>query len=417
MRTTPGHCPRRRPRSRLHRRVRHTIGVLGVAAVLTACQPIWKAPAALTVTAVAPTSVDLSWPEPTVDADTVVSSYDIAVDGVVRTTVSGSRRSVQIADLRPSTSYTFSVRARDAKGQPSANALTARTKTTAYPGLAAGTRTVSFGFGGVSRSYVLHVPTTVAAQRKTPVALVIALHGGMGSGTQLAKTSQLDAEADRLGFVVAYPDGRLLTGPGGLTVRTWNGGGCCAPATTADVDDVGFVAAVIRSLSNSTAIDPARVIVGGHSNGAILSWRIACERSDVLSAVVIVEGSLERPACTPSRGVTLTQIHGDNDQLLPLAGGYGTGPSGTNFTSAAASQAMWTTAQHCGTPVASSDVHLSITTWSGCTGATTTKQIIIAGGTHAWAGANPADSADFLGEPSPYYSATAAFSALATPHR
>lgn len=287
--------------------------------------------------------------------------------------------------------------------------------TPTYPGLAAGTRSVSVTFAGQARTYALHVPTTVAARPDTPVPLVIGLHGGLGSGSQLANTSRLNAEADRLGFVVAYPDGALLPTRTGTKVRTWNGGGCCAPAMTAGIDDVGFVASVIADLEAATAIDRSRVVVGGHSNGAILSWRIACDRADLISAAVIVEGSLERPSCTPGRGVELVQIHGDADRLLPLAGGVGTGLSGTDFTSAAASQAMWTTAQHCGKPVRSTGDHLTITTWPRCAGGTTTRQIVIAGGTHAWAGADPADSADFLGAPSPYFSATGAFTDLVAP--
>jgi hypothetical protein len=87
----------------------------------------------------------------------------------------------------------------------------------------------------------------------------------------------------------------------------------------------------------------------------------------------------------------------------------------TVFTSAAASQAMWTTAQHCASPVPSTADHLTITTWPDCAGGVTSKLIVIAGGTHAWAGANPANSAPFLGVPSPYFSATGVFSGLVAP--
>lgn len=283
-----------------------------------------------------------------------------------------------------------------------------------YKGLAAGTRSVSVNHGGRARTYTLHVPGSVARNPNTPVPLVIALHGGMGSGAQLATTSRLDAEADRHGFIVAYPDGLLLPTARGLQVRTWNGGGCCAPAMTSGVDDVGYIASVIDGIQNSTAVDRRRVVVGGHSNGGILAWRFACERADKLSAAVIVEGSLERPSCAPSRGVNLVQIHGDKDTFLPLLGGTGTGLSGTKFTSASSSQAMWTKSQRCATLQRSTAGYLTTTVWPRCAGSTTTKQVVISGGTHAWPGARPADSADLLGEPSPHYSATAAFVSLAT---
>lgn len=273
-------------------------------------------------------------------------------------------------------------------------------------------------FGGHARTYRLHVPEAVATHPDRAVPLVVALHGGGGNGAQLANTSQLDVEADRLGFVVAYPDGLLLARPTGVSIRTWNGGGCCAPAMSSGVDDVGFVAAIIEEIGAATAIDPGRVVVGGHSNGGILSWRIACERADVLAAAVIVEGSLERPTCTPSRGVDLVQVHGDADEFLPLEGGVGPKSfSGTGFTSAAASQALWTSAQGCGPGVASTSDHLAITTWPDCADDTESELVVIEGGTHAWAGADPARSADFLGEPSPFFSATGVFTDFAASPR
>ena len=226
--TLPTNTPIRSKPVPARLRARTAFGVLVTTFALAACVPTWSTSDRLTVTATGPTFVDLSWPAPVIDGDTSVSAYQVTVNGIARPTLPGTQRAVHIDALAASTSYKFSVRARDAKGQWSANVLTASAKTPAHPGLAAGTRTVSVDVGGTTRTYVLHVPPAVSAHPKTPVALVVALHGGLGNGTQLANTSQLDAEADRLGFVVAYPEGRLLTGAGGLTVRTWNGGGCCA---------------------------------------------------------------------------------------------------------------------------------------------------------------------------------------------
>lgn len=405
---------RHRSPVRPRRRLASLLLVAVLATCASACVPSWPADAAVTVTSSTPTSLELSWPEATVDSDTTVAGYEVSVDGAVEVLTSSTERSARLDDLAPGTTYDIGVRALDAKGQWSSPGLTTEATTPSYPGVAAGTRTVSVTFDGQARTYRLHVPSSVAAQPDVPVPLVVALHGGMGNGQQLATTSQLDVEADLHGFVVAYPEGLLLPTPRGVQVRTWDGGRCCAPAMGSGVDDVGFVASVIGGLEAATAVDRSRVIVGGHSNGAILTWRIACERADVLSAAVIVEGSLERPSCAPSRGVDLVQVHGDSDTNLPLAGGVGSGVSGTNFTSAAASQALWTSGQGCDAPASSLGDHLTITTWPGCADGTTTRQVVIEGGTHAWPGADPANSADLLGEPSPYFSATSVFTDLAT---
>lgn len=389
-----------------------------VAALAAACTPAptpsWPSGTVPTATASTPTSVDVAWPAATPASGTTIATYEVSVDGRVKATTVATTRTAHLDGLKPTTSYQIGIRAKDSKGQWSKPGLTVTTTTPSYAGLASGARTVTTTFGGQTRTYYLYVPASVAANPNTPVPLVVALHGGLGSGPQLANTSQLDPEADKHGFVVAYPDGLLLPTAKGTNVRTWNAGGCCDPAMSNGVDDVGYVASVIQALEKATAIDPSHVVIGGHSNGAILTWRMACERPKVMTHAVIVEGALMVPSCTPDRGVNLTQIHGDADSFLPLAGGVGNGLSGTNFTSAAASQAMWTTAQHCASPSHSSGDHLTITTWADCAGSTTTKQVVIAGGTHAWPGADPANSADFLGAPSPYFSATQVFVDYAT---
>ena len=81
---------------------------------------------------------------------------------------------------------------------------------------------------GRVRTYHLYVPGGPADE---PAPLLIALHGGTGSGTQFRRNSGLDALADEHGFLVVYPDG-VGVGPRD-SLRTWNGGYCCGPAARA----------------------------------------------------------------------------------------------------------------------------------------------------------------------------------------
>ena len=80
-----------------------------------------------------------------------------------------------------------------------------------------------------------------------PVPLLVALHGGTGSGTQFEQNSGFDQLADRYGFIVVYPDG-VGIGRKGNALRTWNGGGCCGPAARQQVDDVGFIRQLVEQL-------------------------------------------------------------------------------------------------------------------------------------------------------------------------
>lgn len=131
----------------------------------------------------------------------------------------------------------------------------------------------------------------------------------------------IDALADKYGFLVAYPQG---TG----RLPTWNAGACCGYAQSNTVDDVAFIAALIDRLSGSYKIDRKRVYTTGISNGAMMSYRLACELSDTIAAAAPVEGAQDLP-CHPSAPVSIIVFHGTADQLVPFHGGnmpYQIGP-------------------------------------------------------------------------------------------
>jgi polyhydroxybutyrate depolymerase len=179
------------------------------------------------------------------------------------------------------------------------------------------------------RTFELHVPSTYNPSNPTP--LVIAMHGGGAiSWYSLEQSSQLISKSNASGFILVYPEGRMVSG-----IRTWNGGGCCSYAVSLNVDDVGFINALIDSLNLKYNIDPNRIYATGISNGAIMAYRLACELSSRIAAVAIVSGTLEDTdyTCTPSRPVPIIQFHSTQDTNIPINGGYGSGSSGYSFHS------------------------------------------------------------------------------------
>ena len=180
---------------------------------------------------------------------------------------------------------------------------------------------------GLLRSYRIFVPS--GDVRAAP--LVVALHGGLGSGVQFSQNSGLDGLATSNGFIVVYPEGvgRLPDGSGGA--QTWNGGNCCGPAAKQGIDDVRFVRRVISDVAREYRIDRNRVYAVGHSNGGIMALRLACEASDVFAAVGVQSASLGMTRCAPSRPVAVMQIHGTADTNVPITGGIGAGISGVDF--------------------------------------------------------------------------------------
>jgi len=142
----------------------------------------------------------------------------------------------------------------------------------------------------MKRYYTLHVPPSYHGKRPFPV--VLNFHGGGGNPKTQRHISRMDASADRHGFIVVYPQGtnkknKLIKG------YTWNAGGCCGWAQENKVDDVAFTEALLDSLQADFSIDKKRVYATGISNGAIMSFRLACEMSDRIAAIAPIAGPME----------------------------------------------------------------------------------------------------------------------------
>lgn len=177
-----------------------------------------------------------------------------------------------------------------------------------------GNREVVLRYGGRERSYLVHVPTGGAG----PFPVVIAFHGGGGNASGFARYAGLDRLADREGFVVVYPNG---TGRLRDRLLTFNAGDCCGSAAADGVDDVGFVRAVVADLGRQLRIDRSRIYATGHSNGAMMAYRMAAEAADLVAAIAPVAGVAKPLGGT--RPVPVLDIHSVDDPRALYAGGLG----------------------------------------------------------------------------------------------
>jgi polyhydroxybutyrate depolymerase len=180
----------------------------------------------------------------------------------------------------------------------------------ATSGIASGANTdAEIKFGGLERHYVIHQPDGIGDRA---VPLVVALHGGVGTGKIMEEQTGLDAVADRHGFIVVYPDG---------IGRAWNAGSCCAKPMKEKVDDVGFIRALIADVQRRHKIDTSRIYGTGFSNGAMLLHRIACEAPDTFAAIAPVSGGPMVSNCNERTPIPTLLIQGIADPRIPWNGG------------------------------------------------------------------------------------------------
>lgn len=236
--------------------------------------------------------------------------------------------------------------------------------------------------GGRTRSWLVHLPSNRRAGQWLP--LVVAFHGHGGSAATLARQTQLDTEADRMGFMVVYPDG---------IDHSW-AAGVNSPADRVGVNDVAFVRALLARLERKYPVDRSRIVLTGFSNGAHLVQWLGCQMASSLYAIVPVSGALAQslqPACHPARPLTVVAFHGTADPIDPYSGGRIHIHGGGKVLSVAATMAFWAKQDACSpapqmTPIAKGKIGLVRSAWRNCQGNVHVTLYQIVGGGHTWPG-------------------------------
>ncbi|HTJ36229.1 MAG TPA: PHB depolymerase family esterase [Dactylosporangium sp.] len=265
------------------------------------------------------------------------------------------------------------------------------------PAVATGSTDHSITVEGKKRTYRLYRPANLSMSK--PVPLVVMLHGALGDGLQAEMAYGWNAEADRKGFVVAYPDGLL---------RSWVvSADCCGPSAHGGVDDVGFIKAMVADVSDALPIDPARTYATGISNGGMLAYRLACD-SKTFAAIGVVAGKL-LGQCTSPAPISVIHVHGTGDDIVPYDGqpgkmnndGAGLIPVKIDGGSVPDQIENWRKVARC----AAAQTHTagSVTTsLAHCPDGRDVELITIAGAGHQWPGGTPMPAVEkLLGLPPP----------------
>jgi polyhydroxybutyrate depolymerase len=178
------------------------------------------------------------------------------------------------------------------------------------------------GQGDHVRQYKVHIPP--GYDPKVPTPLVFCIHGlGQDALLFCVTGAAMDKKSDAGGFVLVMPNGYQ---------NSWNAGTCCGDASTERLDDVGLFRAIFKEVGEHVNVDLNRVYATGLSNGGYMSYRLACEAADIVTAVAPGAGAVGKndigggtntesdfTKCEPSRPVSVLDIHGTEDPLIPYA--------------------------------------------------------------------------------------------------
>ncbi|RPJ39323.1 MAG: polyhydroxybutyrate depolymerase [Deltaproteobacteria bacterium] len=256
----------------------------------------------------------------------------------------------------------------------------------------AGTYRVATGttYHWAHRNFLLHVPPNYLAY--TPLPLIVVIHGAFSTGRQTESETGFSALADQERFLVAYPEGIGLFG----LLQHWNAGHCCGKAADDRIDDVDFLAEVIAVVRQNLAVDPARIYMAGMSNGGMLTYRFAAERTDDLAAAAVVSGaigstvgdeSLPWRLSQPKRALPIIGFHGLADDHVPASGGISPLKGGKrSYLSVADAIDFWRLADGCETSIATTSRNGAVNhrVWHDCLDGTSAEYFLLAGWGHQW---------------------------------
>jgi len=265
---------------------------------------------------------------------------------------------------------------------PVASMAQAPQPTSYQPGiLSPNTRTGALTHSGRDRDFLVHVPPSYSAAEATP--LVIALHGGTGTAGRTEWMSGLSGVSDKEGFIVVYPNG---------VGRTWNDGRGLPSfqAMRENVDDVGFIATLIDTLSQQFTIDQSRVYVTGMSNGGHMAHRLGVELADRIAAIAPVAASMPlsvSKAAPPGKPMSVIQFFGTEDRHNYWGGG---GRAGGLALSVPDVMGWWAHANRCATTpkveampdVVDDGTRIRRETYAGCANGAEVILYAIEGGGH-----------------------------------
>lgn len=212
------------------------------------------------------------------------------------------------------------------------------------------TRTMTWD--GTERQYLEYVPASYTGE--TPVPVIFCLHG---LGDDMNNFSGVGFDYLPGNWIMITPQA-LVASLSGYTIGTaWNSGaGAELPffgytVLNADVDDEGYLLAILDSLENNFNINTDSVFFMGFSMGGFMSHKMAIRHGDRITAIASVNGTIGSDVTDePITNVNVLHFHGTADQTIAYEdAAFNTGGMGTYTVGLGAEQTVefWRAYNNC----------------------------------------------------------------------
>ena len=146
----------------------------------------------------------------------------------------------------------------------------------------------------------------------TPLPLVFSLHGY--SDPNVEAYFDFREQVDDKQFIYCVPQGTtdLFGSP------FWNGTDACCDFLNTNVNDSGYLRQLVEIIQAQYAVDELSIHFTGISNGGFMTYRMACDHSDLIASIAPLAGTtfLDDSNCTPTDPVHVLHIHGTSDSTI-----------------------------------------------------------------------------------------------------
>jgi polyhydroxybutyrate depolymerase len=225
-------------------------------------------------------------------------------------------------------------------------------------------------YGGLARTYLLYTPSTAPPVAGYPV--IVGYHGAGESSLVFSQQCRFTIGPLAASSLQIYPQG---------VQNSWNcGSGWYGYAAANNIDDIGFVQAVLAQVSGRVAVDSTRVYMTGMSNGSEFAASFGCANPTVVAGIAQISPAL-RGGVAPNVPMPVIMIKGDQDPVTPIAGG-----GSSNAPPFSALTGFWsgnntTTGSSTSTPPDQAGL-VTETDYTG--GTATTRAYVVSGMGHQW---------------------------------